>query len=117
MVAFVWTSALELPVYAVLLARRFDSWWAPVALTLALNTTTHPALWLLAPFWKSSAAGTAAAEAVVAVVEGLLIGGLLSWRAREHLSRPPARATLGCGLGAAMLANFVSALVGLLIWT
>ncbi len=112
-----WTSALELPVYAFLLARRFESWWATAALTLALNTITHPALWLLAPLWESSAAGAVAAEAVVVVVEGLLIAGVLSLRTRDNRSRPPARAALGCGLGAAVLANLVSALVGFLIWT
>ena len=116
MVAFVWTSALELPVYALLLARRFESWWATLALTLALNTITHPALWLLAPLWASSTAGAVAAEAVVVLVEGLLIAGVLSLRASRSRPRPPARAALGRGLGAAALANLVSALVGLLLW-
>ena len=115
--AFVWTCALELPVYAFLLARRFESWWTTLALTLVLNAITHPVLWLLVPLWTSSAAGAAAAEAVVVVVEGLLVAGLLSLRTRHNRSRPPARAALASGLGAAVLANLVSALVGLLIWT
>jgi hypothetical protein len=114
MVAFLWTCALELPVYVALLRRRLRKWWATPALTLALNTVTHPALWFVLPRLEPHAAW-AGAEAAVVVVEGLLAAGALwLWPAGSG-PRPKPRVALGWGLGAALLANILSASVGKLI--
>lgn len=46
--AFLWTCALEQPIYVLFLRKRFKSWWAPCLLSLAVNALTHPLLWVAA---------------------------------------------------------------------
>ena len=46
LVPFVWTLALELPIYALCLHRSLPRWWALVGLVVAINVATHPLLWI-----------------------------------------------------------------------
>lgn len=100
--AFVWTLALELPVYGHALRGRPGPAWLPLAVTGALNLTTHPALWLALPP-AAPPALLFAAEAIVVATEGLLLGRLLN--GPRALAR---------GLAAALAANSLSAAAGLL---
>jgi len=71
--AFVWTVALEFPVYALALPRTWSVARA-LCFTLAVNLLTHPALcaWVLAS--KPRLGALAAAELAVALIEaGLLL--------------------------------------------
>jgi hypothetical protein len=95
---FVWTLALELPVYAALLRERLGSTRQACLLVVGVNLITHPALFLAEP---RSGATTLAAEVVVAFVEGLVLG---VW-----LGRP----AFGRALIASCCANALSAAGGL----
>jgi hypothetical protein len=105
--AFVWTCAVETPIYVALLRRSFRTWWAPVLFSIVLQLSTHPLLWALFPrngrywtaFWL--------AEAAVVLAEGAL-AGLALWRRGDR--RPFSRGGL-----ASLTANASSAAVGLLI--
>ena len=105
--AFIWTCAIETPVYVVLLRRSFPAWWGPVALSIGLQVATHPLLWLLfprsGPFWTPFIAF----EVGVALVEGALVALLIR---RKGERRPLCR-----GMLAGFLANALSAAIGLLL--
>ena len=95
--AFVWTLALELPVWAW--AQRLPGVrpGRALLLALALNLVTHPALWLLCSLSSPGVAALWGLEALVVVVEARL---LLRW------ARPaPTPARAWC---AAVLANALS---------
>ncbi|MBP6631736.1 MAG: hypothetical protein KBG28_13910 [Kofleriaceae bacterium] len=106
LLAFVWTLAIELPVWVLVLAPPPARWWAAPALALGLNALTHPLLWLAwpirAPYWWSVCTG----EVAVVVVEAALAA--LGARAGGWSVR---RAVL-----AAVLANLASTLFGLGLW-
>ena len=104
--AFVWTCALETPVYVLLLRRSFAAWWAPVALSVTLQLATHPLLWRLYPK-EAGLPAFLAAEAAVALAEAVAVSLLL-----RRKGRPRAFAT---GLTAGVLANALSAAVGRLL--
>jgi hypothetical protein len=104
-VAFVWTCALELPVYTVLVGRRFGRWWSVCVLTLLVNLATHPALWFRFPRFEPPAAWFVAGEAGVTAVEGVLIAAAL---ARSM----PVAAAIRAGAVAALAANGFSATFG-----
>lgn len=99
--AFVWTLALELPSYAVALRGRLTG-VRLLAVVLALNVATHPAIWFLLPRFEPWAAWFVLAEALVIAVEATLL-------------RTP---LVGCPLGrrdallATTAANALSASVG-----
>lgn len=99
--AFVWTFALEYPVYAAGLGRSARRWWEPLAWTLGVNVATHP----LFSWWAlTTVPGPGAllgAEAAIAVAEGLLLACALRHRA------PPWHAFV-----TALVANAGSFLVG-----
>ncbi len=105
LLAFVWTNALELPVYTLLLQRRFDAWWSVVALTIGVNTLTHPAVWFLfprfEPFWQYAIV----AELSVIAVETIAIAAVLA-------RRTTLRDALVTGARAAACANVVSFVIG-----
>jgi hypothetical protein len=105
-IAFLWTLALELPIYVLVLGRRFDRWWSVCLLTLAINVATHPALWLLFPYVEPGPRSLLLAESAVTAVEAALIAAVL----RRSLSTRPA---VGRALAAAAAANTFSTLVGL----
>jgi hypothetical protein len=99
--AFLWTIALELPVYTIVLRRYVEHWWTPVALTLVVNAATHPAFWFVFPqfdpYWLYVLAG----ELCVVTVEIAIIAAAL---------RRPGVAAL-----ASVAANAVSTLLGLVL--
>jgi len=98
LLAFLWTLALELPVYTVVLDLR--RWWAPVALTLAVNAISHPLLWFAFPHFAPFALYVLAGEAAVIALEAALLA----------LVVPPRRA-----LVASIAANVTSAVIGSLV--
>jgi hypothetical protein len=95
---FVWTLALELPVYAALLRPLLRDTRHACLLVLGVNLLTHPALFLMEIPGTPS---LLAAEVVVAVVEALAV---TAWLGRSALVR---------GLLASLAANTVSTLAGL----
>jgi hypothetical protein len=105
--AFVWTCAIETPVYVLLLRRSFRAWWAPVAVSIGLQLATHPLLWLSFPRRSSFWPAFVAFELGVALVEGLLVGLLLR-RVGERRAFPR-------GMTAGLLANALSAAIGFLL--
>lgn len=104
--AFLWTCAIETPVYVLLLRRSFRSWLAPLVVSIFLQLATHPLLWRFFPrdgdYWTAFFTF----ETGVVLVEGGLVS-LLLWRMRER--RPFVR-----GFATAFLANALSAAIGLL---
>lgn len=106
--AFVWTFALEQPVYLLALRGFAARWWEPCAATLLLNLVTHPAIWAWAVAAERSLAQTAAAEGVVVLIEAALLGGFLRRRGAPHFARR--------GLCAAAAANAFSWGAGYLIF-
>jgi hypothetical protein len=104
--AFVWTLAIELPIYTLVLARCFQSRWAVVALTLAVNLATHPALWFVLP--RSWPHFVAIGEAAVVVIEAALVAIVLARRAPLSDAVPRA-------IAAALIANAASYLAGLVL--
>lgn len=105
LLAFLWTLALELPVYALWLAPRLRSAAATCGLVLAINAITHPLLWFVMPRPASYAAYLAIGESGVVVLEAALIAGVL----RRH-PRP-----VWIAIGASLSANALSTAVGMLI--
>lgn len=104
--AFVWTLAIELPIYTLLLARCFQARWAVVILTFAVNLATHPALWFVWPHaWPHA---IAIGEGLVIVVEATLIALVLARRGPRSGAVPRA-------IAAALIANAVSYLAGLVL--
>jgi hypothetical protein len=112
-VAFLWTLALELPVYTGLLGRRFAHWWSVAVLTLLVNLATHPALWFLFPRFGPPALWMALAEGTVTLVEAALITAALARSAGGPAPMAPSRgARLRLALSASLLANLFSAGIG-----
>lgn len=98
------TVALEVPVYTAVLVPR-PRWWRAVAAVVAVNLATHPFVWWAldgahgARYWLTFAAVESGAVAVEAAL-------LRRWWPR------PARRL---AVPAAVLANAVSCLAGLLV--
>lgn len=105
--AFLWTCAIETPVYALLLRRPLRGWLAAITLGIALQWLTHPAFWALFPesgsYWKAFFLGETLVTAAEGVAASLL---LLRFGAEYAFVR---------GLAASALANALSASIGLLI--
>ena len=78
---FVWTLALELPVYAALLRHQLRDARQAGVLVLAVNLLTHPALFLLD---LPSDIALIEAEVVVAVTEGV---GVALWLGKPAIVR------------------------------
>lgn len=105
--AFIWTCALETPIYVLLLRRSFRDWWAPLVVSLFLQLLTHPLLWFLFPLDTDYWTTFFIAESLVSAVEGGAVA-LILWRLRE-------RRALVRGLAIGLLANAFSATIGLLL--
>ena len=105
--AFLWTCALELPVYVLFVGRRLERWWSVCVLALLLNVATHPALWHLFPRFGPAALWLMIAESTVIGIEALLVAVVLA------RSMPAAQAA-GLGLLASLAANAFSTGAGLL---
>lgn len=123
--AFLLTCVVELPIYFLLLRRRLGT-VRPWLLALAVNLTTHPALWYLTPRFEPYELWVVVVESGVVIVEGLLIAlalwrvGLWSTKAPDPAApttAPPPHAlrALGLGLGAAFTANVISTAMGFLV--
>jgi hypothetical protein len=97
--AFVWTLAIELPVYTIVLHRHARSWQRLCGLVLAVNAISHPVLWFafpkLSPYWLYVLAG----EACVIVIEALILASMIR--------------NVRVALVASVLANLVSTVIGL----
>lgn len=100
-IAFCWTLALELPIYALVLRPIAGARWTPLALALVVNLATHPlfSLWIVARGPGTTA--IAAAELLIAAFESALAYAAF----RSHCT--PARA-----LAAGALANLTSYFAG-----
>ncbi len=110
--AFVWTLALEYPVYEWALGSSARRWWHPAACALALNLLTHPlfSLWLLRE--PRSPAAVVAAELGIVAVEALALR-FLPWsglRGRFGLLRAAAAALGANGISFAIGRLFLAAL-------
>lgn len=105
--AFVWTLALELPIYALIVRRWVRGGLPLLAVLLGLNVATHPALWYLAPRFHPYWIWVLTMETGVVVVEALL---LTLYLRRHDVPLPWLRALL-----AAFVANLVSTLIGFLV--
>lgn len=109
LVAFVWTLALEQPVYWLLLRDRFPTrWWAPAAIVLVVNSVTHPALWYLAPYFEPYWSWLLVCESAVVLVETLLVRAAVG-----VLSGP--RGAWGLAAASALAANVGSTVIGMLL--
>ncbi len=112
LVAFLWTLALEYPVYEWALGSSARRWWHPAACTLSVNLLTHPlfSLWLLRE--PRSHSTIVAAELGIVVVEALALF-LLPWselRGRLGLARAAAAALGANGISFAVGRLFLAAL-------
>jgi hypothetical protein len=106
--AFVWTCALEQPVYIWALRGRAARWWEPCAATLMLNLATHPILWSWALAYRPGLPGLAAGELLVVLVEAAMLAAFLRRRGAPNCARR--------GLIAAAAANACSWGLGRLIF-
>lgn len=101
--AFVWTLALELPLYAWRLSAALEHWRRLARIVFTLNVATHPFVFALAWSFPSDVRVLALAELGAALAEGLLAARLLRGRASAST----------CFVASA-LANLVSCGAGLL---
>ena len=106
--AFVWTLALETPIYLLWLRTRMVQWWAPLVVSLAASSLTHPLLWYVVPAWEPYHEYLYVAETGVAIVEAGVVYAAL------RMSRVPTGA-LAYACAASFTANAFSAIVGLKI--
>lgn len=110
--AFVWTLALEYPLYEWALGADSKRWWHPAACTLALNVLTHPlfSLWLLRE--PRSHGAILAAELAIVAVEALalLLLPCSGLRGRLGLVRAAAAALGANGISFAVGRLFLAAL-------
>jgi hypothetical protein len=99
--AFVWTIALELPVYVLVLRRSTQPWWLPVVLAFVVNIATHPAFWFVFPYFEPYWLYVLCGELCVVGVEAAILAIAL---------RRPRLAIV-----AAVAANTASTLLGFLL--
>lgn len=115
LVAFVWTLALETPVYALCLEREARRWWAPLAVSLLLNVMTHPlfAWWVLRAV--PSNAEVALAECAIACAEGCALAAMRRSRLLPAATSRGSRLMLSSWL-VAVAANGASYGIGQLLF-
>ncbi len=109
--AFLFTLALEIPVYAVVLHRHLR-WRLFLFAILLGNSLTHPIVWNTILRFESYRTGFFVLESFAVVAEAGVI--LASARA---LGRTAPRPTILRCFGAALLANAFSAFIGPLLLT
>ncbi len=103
-VAFGLTVAIEAPIYVYGLRRLgLSPWWGCVLVAVALQVSTHPALWFVAPRFEPYALWLLVMESLVIAVEtaGVRVATSAPWSKCFAL---------------ALLANAVSTLVGLILY-
>lgn len=104
--AFVWTLAVEVPIYVFVLRRGGQRTRRAVLACLGINAITHPALWFVAPRFGPDWAWMVSMEACVWVAEAVALSLLLA-----RWGSPDAR----LAIRAAVCANAASTAVGLLV--
>ncbi len=100
-VAFVWTCALELPIYAIGIPR--NGRWV-LGVVFWLNLATHPCLWFVAPKVLTFDGWIYVSELLIWLTEGLILTALLKGSLGHRLAR---------GMITAGIANLLSYLVGI----
>jgi len=103
--AFVWTLALELPLYAWRLGAALENWRRLARVVFTLNFATHPFVFAIAWSFPGDFFVLVLAEFGAGLTEGLLAARLLR-----------GRASAATCLVASALANLVSCGVGL-VWS
>lgn len=99
LVAFVWTLAIELPIYTIALSRHVRSWQRLCGLVLLVNAISHPLLWFGFLRFESYAAYVITGELCVVAIEAILLGiAIKHWR---------------LALVSSVCANAISTLLGL----
>lgn len=109
--AFVWTNALELPVWVFALRGELARWWQPVVFCVAVNSFTHPILWYAFPRFGTEEVWLPVAESWVTLTEAALAFAALRWIAHR-----PARRAAVIALLASIGANAFSTLAGMAVW-
>lgn len=111
--AFLWTLALELPIYALFLRRRLPALSFFVAV-LGGNAFTHPIVWNTVLRFDDYDTGFRVMECFAVVCEGLSVA--VAMRSVANRESPPERSKVWrrCGYAflAALVANGFSAIVG-----
>ncbi|MCE9572298.1 MAG: hypothetical protein K8W52_04015 [Deltaproteobacteria bacterium] len=105
LLAFVWTLALELPIYTRWLRGSMRSGWALCGLVFAVNAVSHPLLWFVMPRLTPYPLYLAVGETSVVIVEALIIAAALRGR--------PGAARLA--FLSSLTANAFSTAVGLIV--
>jgi hypothetical protein len=101
--AFLWTCAIELPVYAWWLQGRFSRTSLLIALVIGLQLTTQPLLWHYTAHTAAAVPALLIAEGVVWIVEASLLFAI----AYRLASRPPTLTQSALIAGTANLASFL----------
>ena len=104
LLAFVWTLALELPIYTLWL-RGKTSGRALVGLVLAVNAVSHPLLWFAMPRFTPYTTYLVVGESGVVLIEAAIIAIALAHRPGN----------LRAAFLASLTANAFSTVVGLLL--
>ena len=101
--AFVWTLALEQPIYTLWLHDHVRPWWLPCVLAVAANAATHPTLWFVWPRFDPYWCYVLVGETCVVVVETAIVVAVIG------------RRQLGRAFAASLSANTLSTAIGLVL--
>jgi hypothetical protein len=106
--AFVWTCAIEIPIYTVWFRGRLPRTLSLIALAFGLQLLTQPLLWEFTGRAVGGWRSVLAAECLATGVEAMLAWvALRTWRAGPG--------TFGLAFAAALCANLASMSIGLLL--
>ena len=110
--AYLLTVAFEMPIWAWGLRRTFPDGRVLVALAFSVSLVTHPVLWLTYRPTRGIGATLLVVEALVALVEALLV-----WTLWNRAASPASdRAGWWLCLATSLAANACSASLGLLLY-
>ena len=106
--AFVWTCAIEIPIYAWWMRGYVASGWTLVVIAFCLQLATQPLLWEFTARTAGDRADLLLAEFIVVVVEATMLYAAIRWQGR---SQP----RVGTVLWVAAVANSTSLACGSLL--
>lgn len=106
--AFVWTCAIEIPIYAWCMRGYFAASRTAVAVALGLQLATQPLLWEFTARTAGDRADLLLAELIAVVVEAAILYGTIRWQGR---GQPRVRTVLWV----AAVANSTSLVFGSLL--
>jgi hypothetical protein len=109
--AFLWTLALELPIYAIVI-RRALSVRGFFAATLLGNAFTHPIVWNTVLRFSDYEVGLWTMESFAVIAEAGIVGLALGLANRDRNPPQPTSTIARRALLAAVAANAFSAIVG-----